>query len=221
MEPHDHAHRHDHFPVAVRVLRLGPHLGKEVGAAPKEDRDQGEKKPIHILLSSFPFLFNHWEGALRRRPAGKSGIVPALDTFDGTPVQSKGHFLSRGWSFSLQNRRRILYLISGTDAIIKYRYWIEKGRWMCPSSTGPLLFSLIVDLDHMVYCLPFAPCKAAVLANQPPLLLRHIQGRHRKGLAVEQYPQGYVQRIGDLLRRLNRWNSYIPNIIADCALGDA
>ena len=85
---------------------------------------------------------------------------------------------------------------------------------MCPSSTGPLLFSLIVDLDHMVHGLLFAPGKAAVFANQPPLLLRHIQGRHGKGLAVEQYPQGYVQRIGDLLRRLNRWNSYIPNILS-------
>ncbi|QBB67023.1 hypothetical protein SRB521_02765 [Intestinimonas butyriciproducens] len=78
------------------------------------------------MLSSFPFQ-SIGKDALRRRPAGKSGIVPALDTFDGTPVQSKGHFLSRGWSFSLQNRRRILYLISGTDAIIKYRYWIEKA----------------------------------------------------------------------------------------------
>jgi hypothetical protein len=52
VKAHDNAHGHHHFQVAVLVPGIAAaDFGKEVGAAPAEQRDQREPKP-HITFFS-------------------------------------------------------------------------------------------------------------------------------------------------------------------------
>ena len=57
VQPHDHAHRRDHFQVAVFIgLRLAADFGKQVRSAPAQQSDQGKPEP-HVIFSPFRITF--------------------------------------------------------------------------------------------------------------------------------------------------------------------
>ena len=75
MEAHDQAHGGDHFQMGRAVLfTAAANLGKDVGAAPAQQSDNGKPKPVHFI---FPLSFNPLFWTDVTPPAASSGRHPA------------------------------------------------------------------------------------------------------------------------------------------------